>query len=76
MQVPASASHTLPVTVTIGGIDAPVVFQGLAPNFVGLYQVNVVVPAGVAPGDAVPLVLTQNGIVANPDLPVTIPVAP
>ena len=63
-----------PVTMTIGGIAAPVVFQGLAPGFVGLYQVNVVVPAGVAPGDAVPLVLTQNGIVANPDQAITIPV--
>ena len=63
-----------PVTVTIGEIDAPVVFQGLAPGFVGLYQVNAVVPSGVVPGDAVSLVLTQNGIVANPDQPVTIPV--
>ena len=73
---PSFSMVQLPVTVTIGGIDAPVVFQGLAPNFVGLYQVNVVVPAGVAPGDAVPLVLTQDGIVANPDRPVTIPLAP
>ena len=63
-----------PVTVTIGGINATVDFQGLAPGFVGLYQVNAVVPTGVAPGDAVPLVLTQNGIIANPDQPVTIPV--
>ncbi len=38
------------------------------------YQVNAVVPSGVEPGNAVPLVLTQNGIVANPDQPVTIPV--
>ncbi len=61
------------MTVTIGEIDAPVVFQGLAPGFVGLYQVNAVVPSGV-PLDAAPsLVLTQNGIVANPDSTVTIP---
>ena len=71
---PSFSTVSNPVTVTIGGIAAPVVFQGLAPGFVGLYQVNAVVPSGVAPGDAVPLVLTQNGIVANPDLPVTIPV--
>ena len=71
---PSFSTVKLPVTVMIGGIDAAVVFQGLAPNFVGLYQVNAVVPAGVAPGDAVPLVLTQNGIVANPDRSVTIPV--
>ncbi len=71
---PSFSTVQLPVTVTIGEIEAAVAFQGLAPGFVGLYQVNVVVPAGVAPGGAVPLVLTQNGIVANPDLPVTIPV--
>ena len=71
---PPFSTVSNPVTVTIGGIEAAVAFQGLAPGFVGLYQVNVVVPSGVAPGDAVPLVLTQNGIVANPDLRVTIPV--
>ena len=71
---PSFSTVQLPVTVTIGGINAPVDYQGLAPGFVGLYQVNVVVPSGVEPGDAVPLLLTQNGIVANPDQPVTIPV--
>ena len=71
---PSFSTVQLPVTVTIGGIAAPVVFQGLAPGFVGLYQVNAVVPSGVAPGDAVSLVLTQNGIVANPDQAITIPV--
>jgi len=64
----------LPVTVTVGGVEAPVVYQGLAPGFVGLYQVNVVLPSTVTPGDAVPVVVRQNGIVSNPDLPATIPV--
>ena len=71
---PSFSTVQLPVTVTIGGLNAPVDFQGLAPGFVGLYQVNAVVPSGVEPGDAVSLVLTQNGIVANPDQPITIPV--
>ena len=71
---PSFSTVEVPVKVTIGGLDAAVAFQGLAPGFVGLYQVNAVVPAGVAPGGAVPLVLTQNGIVANADRPVTIPV--
>jgi uncharacterized protein (TIGR03437 family) len=51
---------TTPVTVTIGGKDAAVSFSGLAPGFVGLYQVNAVVPAGLS-SDAVPVVLTTSG---------------
>jgi len=46
------------VSVTIGGITAPVVFSGLSPGSVALYQVNVQVPQGVPTGDAVPLVVT------------------
>ena len=49
------------VTVTIGGVDAPVPFAGLAPGFAGLYQVNAVVPAGVTPGNDVPVVLSVSG---------------
>ena len=54
-----------PVSVTIGGIPATVLYAGLTPGLVGLYQVNVVVPAGVSPGSAVPLVLRQEGTPSN-----------
>ncbi len=37
--------------VTVGGLDAPVTFSGLAPGFAGLYQVNIVVPNGLQPGN-------------------------
>jgi len=47
-----------PVTVTIGGIDAPVVFAGLTPTLVGLYQVDAQVPAGAPVGDAIPVVVS------------------
>lgn len=60
---PATVNN--PVTVTIGGLNAPVHFAGLAPGFVGLYQVNVQVPSGVRAGSAVPLVLTQAGVGSN-----------
>ncbi|HLK65772.1 MAG TPA: BACON domain-containing carbohydrate-binding protein [Bryobacteraceae bacterium] len=49
------------VTVTIGGVSAPVAFSGLTPGIPGLYQINTVVPAGVAPGDAVPVVISVAG---------------
>ena len=48
-------------TVTIGDLAASVQFAGLAPGFVGAYQVNIVVPAGVRSGSA-PLVITAGGI--------------
>jgi uncharacterized protein (TIGR03437 family) len=54
------------VKVTIGGIDAPVVFAGLTPGFTGLYQVNAYVPVGVTPGDNVPLIITQAGRTSPP----------
>jgi uncharacterized protein (TIGR03437 family) len=44
--------------VTIGGIPATPSFSGLAPGFVGLYQVNALVPAGVASGSAVPVTIS------------------
>jgi uncharacterized protein (TIGR03437 family) len=38
----------------------PAQFSGLAPGFVGLYQVNVQVPASAAVGDAVSLQISNN----------------
>ena len=52
------SSTSNPVTVTIGGISATVAFAGLAPGFAGLYQVNAVVPSGITPSPAAPLIIT------------------
>jgi uncharacterized protein (TIGR03437 family) len=54
------------VTATIGGQPAQVLFAGLAPTFAGLYQVNAIVPAGVAAGNAVPVVLQVAGQASPP----------
>ncbi len=59
------ARVTAPVTATIGELPAPVQFAGLAPGFVGLYQVNLQIPPNVNLGDAVPVVLTQGGVSSN-----------
>src|SRR5207245_11633067 len=39
-----SRQTTNPVTVSMGGAQATVSFAGLSPQFVGVYQLNVVVP--------------------------------
>ena len=59
------------VTVTIGGAAATADFAGLAPNFVGLYQVNVQVPQGARTGSAVAISLTDP-FHGTPSPPVTI----
>ncbi len=61
----ASSTTTLTPTVTIGGANATVVYSGLAPGEVGLYQVNVQIPAGVTTGNAVPVVVTLGNGVSN-----------
>ena len=49
-----------PFTVSIGGTQATVSYDGLAPTFVGLYQFNVVVPA-IAASDSARLIFSLNG---------------
>ncbi len=39
------ARAVLPVSVTVGGLDAPVSFAGLTPTLTALFQVNVQIPA-------------------------------
>lgn len=51
---------TTPIEVFFGQTAAQVVYAGLAPTAVGLYQFNVVVP-NIAPSDAVPLTFTLGG---------------
>lgn len=49
-----------PVSVVIGGTALTPVYAGLTPGAVGLYQVNVALPAVIAPGLALPLYLKQG----------------
>jgi uncharacterized protein (TIGR03437 family) len=59
------ATTTIMPVVTIGGALAPVRFSGLAPGYVGLYQVNALVPSDSATGDNVPVVITIGGAPSN-----------
>jgi len=51
--------------VTIGGVIAPLSFSGLAPGFVGLYQVNVQVPNAAPSGGQVPVGISIGGVSSN-----------
>jgi uncharacterized protein (TIGR03437 family) len=62
---PGTHNTVASTTVSIGGITTNAAFSGLAPGFAGLYQVDVQVPAAVAPGSAVPLVITVGGKPSN-----------
>jgi uncharacterized protein (TIGR03437 family) len=55
-----------PIGLTIGGVQAQVLFSGLTGGLTGLYQVNAKMPDGVNPGDAVPVVLTLGNISSPP----------
>lgn len=50
------------LVVGINNAGAPVTFAGLAPGFVGLYQVNVQVPASTPVGSQIPV---QLGVVVS-----------
>ena len=60
---PASptAQTQAPVTALIGGLNANVEYAGLVAGLAGLYQVNITMPSGVTPGNAVPVTLTAAG---------------
>jgi len=67
--VTAAAATVNPVTVTIGGVNAPVTYSGIVG--VGLYQINVTVPAGIPSGDQ-PITAAVSGIQTDPGRVVTI----
>jgi uncharacterized protein (TIGR03437 family) len=55
-------------TVTIGGVavsGAGILYSGLAPGLIGVYQIDLQVPASVAAGNAVPLFVSIGGVTSN-----------
>jgi uncharacterized protein (TIGR03437 family) len=68
--VAAPASTPNPaVTVQVGGKDATVLYTGGIVGLVaGLMQINARIPTDVAPGKAIPAVVTINGITSQPGI--------
>jgi uncharacterized protein (TIGR03437 family) len=58
-------SATSSSSATIGSSPAQIAFAGLAPGFVGLVQVNIVVPSDLQTGDY-PLTITIGNETSNP----------
>lgn len=52
------------LTVTVGGINAPVLFAGVTPGSVGVTQVNFQLPSGLT--GTQPVVVTVNGVSSSP----------
>lgn len=56
---PLATALTQP-NVTLGGVQLPLLYFGLAPGLVGVNQINVEVPSSVPDGLQVPLVISQG----------------
>jgi uncharacterized protein (TIGR03437 family) len=57
--------------ISIGGVEAQVQYAGLAPDYVGLYQFNVVVPA-IPANNAAPVTFSVNGTAGTQTLYVAV----
>ena len=58
------ARITPPPTLTIDSVSVPVAFAGLTPGLVGLYQIDVQIPATLSNGNH-QLTVTQSGGAAS-----------
>jgi uncharacterized protein (TIGR03437 family) len=61
---PANTTYVL--AVEINGVDAPVLFSGVAPGFIGLNQVNFTIPGNAPVGSDLLLRVIANGV-ASPN---------
>ena len=56
------AAAVNPPQLTMGGVSLPLLYSGLTPGEVGVYQINAKVPAAVPVGLAITLKITQGGV--------------
>lgn len=58
---------TQPIGVSIGGVPYLVTWAGLAPDNVGIYQINIYVPGDRVQGDDLPVVVSAGGTSSTVD---------
>ena len=61
---PGLATPDVTATLTLGGQPVNILFQGMTPGLVGLYQIDIQVPQNTTGGNQL-LVVSQNGIASN-----------
>lgn len=59
-------------SVLIGGKAATVLFAGLSPQFVGVNQINVAIPAGTPTGNAVSLQISLGNVTTSADITIAV----
>ncbi len=59
-------------TVTVGTVPAQVVFSGASPQFVGVYQINIIIAPGTPTGNNVPLQISMNGITTSNQITIAV----
>jgi uncharacterized protein (TIGR03437 family) len=71
--VEQSNSLVAPLTMSFGGTEATSVpYYGLAPNYMGLYQFDVVVPSGATASDTAPFAFSLGGVSGTQKLAIAI----
>jgi len=60
------------LVVRVGGVQAQILFSGLAPQFVSEYQVDVLLGPGTPTGNAVPVQIEVNGFTTSSNVTVAI----
>lgn len=72
---PATAPYpvpVLPVTLTVGGYPAQILFAGEAPGYAGLLQINARLPGGFAPTGNVQVVLSVGAVSSQPGVTIAV----
>ena len=68
----ALRTATTTPAVLIGGKAAQVVFAGMSPQFVGVNQINVAIPAGTPTGNAVSLQISLGNVTTSADITIAV----